>query len=233
MRALRYGLVFTADGVRVPHGADELYHLRRIWFGVVNFPAFLSFDHYLNHPLGATSVWPPLFDWSIAAAARVLAGPANQHGVEVVAAWAPPVIGAAAVVATAALARRAFSPAAGWAAGALLAALPAHVFFSGLGEVDHHVAVGVFVLVWLAAAMRVAGPPGADGRPRGAVVAGGAAAAALLLWPGALIDVALVQACLVVWLLATREQPLALARARALALLHGVAMIALAPFCLG
>jgi asparagine N-glycosylation enzyme membrane subunit Stt3 len=58
-----------------------LYHLRRIWFSVVNFPASLAFDSYMNHPLGAPAVWPPLFDWSIAAVARALVGPAEQGAV--------------------------------------------------------------------------------------------------------------------------------------------------------
>jgi dolichyl-diphosphooligosaccharide--protein glycosyltransferase len=207
--------------------------MRRIWFSVVNFPASLDFDPYVNFPAGGAAVWPPLFDWSLAAVARVLVGPASQHMVEVVAAWAPPVLGACTVLATTWLARRVFSPAAGWAAGALLAALPAHVFYSALGEVDHHVAVGLFVLWWLGAALRFAGPPAALGGPRGAIGAGVAAAASLLLWPGSLLHLAVVQAALALQLLATREQADALARARGLAWLHAVAALALSPFCVG
>jgi dolichyl-diphosphooligosaccharide--protein glycosyltransferase len=232
VRALRFGLVFTASGVRFPHGADELYHLRRIWFSVVNFPASLPFDSYMNYPIGAKPVWPPLFDWSIAAVARALTGPADQGAVEVVAAWAPPVIGAVAVVAAAWLARRSFSPAAGWVTGALLAVQPAHVFYSQLGEVDHHVAVGLLVLLLIGAAMRVAGPV-ATSTPRAAVTCGVAAAAAILLWPGSLLYVAVVQAFLVLQLLATREQATARARAHVLAALHATAMAVLLPFCAG
>jgi len=232
VRVLRFGLVFTAGGVRFPHGADELYHVRRIWFSVVNFPASLPFDPYLNHPLGAKPVWPPLFDWSIAAVARALVGPADQGAVEVIAAWAPPVLGAAAVLAAAWLARRTFSPAAGWVTGALLVVQPAHVFYSQLGEVDHHVAVGLFLLLLVAAAMRVAGPVATSG-PRAAVATGVAAAAAILLWPGSLLHVMVVQAFLVVQLLATREQAMARARTRALAALHATATFVLLPFCAG
>ena len=223
VRALRFGLVFTAGGVRFPHGADELYHLRRIWFSVVNFPASLYFDPYLNHPLGAPAVWPPLFDWSIAAVARALVGPADQGAVEVVAAWVPPVLGAVTVLVAAWLARRAFSPAAGWVTGALLAVQPAHVFYSQLGEVDHHVAVGLFVLLLIGAAMRLAGPVARPGRPRAAIATGVAAAAAILLWPGSLLHVGVVQAFLWLQLLATREQAIARLRARALAALHAAA----------
>ena len=232
VRALRFGLVFTPGGVRFPHGADELYHLRRIWFSVVNFPASLSFDSYLNHPLGAPAVWPPLFDWSIAAVARALVGPSDQAAVEAVAVWAPPVLGAAAVLAAAWLARRTFSPAAGWVTGALLAAQPAHVFYSRLGEVDHHVAVGLFLLLLIGAGMRQAGSVPGSG-PRAAIVTGVAVAAALLLWPGSLLYVTVVQAFLVLQLLATAEQPAARGRARALAELHAVAAVLLLPFCAG
>jgi dolichyl-diphosphooligosaccharide--protein glycosyltransferase len=232
VRALRFGLVFTASGVRFPHGADELYHLRRIWFSVVNFPASLSFDRYMNHPLGAPPVWPPLFDWSIAAVARVLVGPADQAAVETVAVWAPPVLGGLAVLAAAWLARRAFSPAAGWVTGALLAVLPAHVFYSTLGEVDHHVAVGLFLLLLIGAAMRLAGPVAASG-PRAAIAPGVAAAAAILLWPGSLLHVMVVQAFLVAQLLATQEQGVARLRARSLAALHATATVLLLPFCAG
>lgn len=233
MRALRYGLVFTASGVRFPHGADELYHLRRIWYSVVNFPASLGFDSYMNHPLGAPPVWPPLFDWSIAAVARALVGPADQAAVERVAAWAPPVVGAAAVLVAAWLARRTFSAAAGWVTGALLAVQPAHTFYSQLGEVDHHVAVGLFVLLLIGAALRLAGPAVAPRRVRAAIATGVAAAAAILLWPGSLLHVVVVQAFLLLQLLATREQSAARLRAGTLATLHATAMVVLLPFCAG
>ena len=231
-RALRFGLIFGAGGVQFPHGADEMYHMRRIWFSVVNFPASLDFDRYVDFPHGARCVWPPLFDWCIAAVARLLVGKANQGAVEVVAVWAPPVIGACAVLATAWLARRAFSPAAGWLSGALLAVLPGHIFYSALGEVDHHVAVGLLAVLLVAASMRLATPPGADWR-RAAIVAGGVAALAILLWPGSLLYVLVVQAYLTVQLLATGEKTLALARARSLGWMHAVTGAALAPFCFG
>jgi len=233
VRSLRFGLVFVDGEVRFPHGADELYHLRRIWFSVVNFPAALLFDTYMNHPEGAAPHWPPFFDWGIAAFARVFAGPGDQHGVERVAAWAPPVLGAFTVVAAAGLARRTFSPAAGWATGGLLAMLPAHVLHSSLGVVDHHVAVGLFATLLLAAAMRLAAPLGPVGRPHGVVATGGMIAASLLLWPGSLLFVLVVQLFLVAQVLVSAERAVALARARALATAHALAAALLVPFCAG
>lgn len=226
VRSLRYGLVFVGDEVRFPQGADEFYHLRRIWFTVVNFPAALSFDPYVNHPWGATPVWTPLFDWSLAAVVRLLVGASDQHAVEVVAAWAPPLLGAASVLAAAWLVRRTFSPAAGWVTGALLAVSPGHVFHSALGVVDHHVAVGLWLSLLVAAAMRLA----VEARPRAAVAAGAAIAAAIGLWPGFLLHVLPVQGFLVAQLFAGAEQRDAVTRARALALTHAVAALALLPF---
>jgi dolichyl-diphosphooligosaccharide--protein glycosyltransferase len=233
VRSLHYGLVFVGREVLHPTGADELYHLRRIWFTVRNFPASLEYDFYVNHPEGAPPLWPPFFDWGIAALARLLVGRDDQHGVEVVAAWMPPLIGALAVIAAAWLARRTFSPAAGWVTGALLVLLPAHVLHSALGQVDHHVAVGLFATLLLAAAMRSVGLPGPTGRPRGVVATGGMMAAAILLWPGFLLHVLVVQLFLVVQLLAVRDLPIAVVRARGLAVMHGVATVVLLPFCAG
>src|SRR5262245_3689371 len=206
--------------------------MRRIWFSVVNFPAALSLDRYLNHPEGATPIWTPAFDWSIAAVARGLVGP-DQHAVEVVAAWAPPLLGALAVVAAARLAGRTFSPAAGWVTGALLVPLPAHIFDSALGMVDHHVAVGLFATLLVAAAMRLAAPLGARGRPHGVVATGVMIAAGILLWPGFLLHVLFLQLFLLGQLLATAEQSGAVARARSLAATHAIAALLLLPFCAG
>jgi asparagine N-glycosylation enzyme membrane subunit Stt3 len=116
--------------------------------------------------------------------------------------------------------------------GALLAVLPAHVFYSTLGEVDHHVAVGLSLLLLVGAALRLAGPVAASGS-RAAVATGVAAAAAILLWPGSLLYVAVVQAFLGAQLLATRDQATTRLRARTLATLHATATLLLLPFCAG
>ncbi len=233
LRALRLGLVFVDGEVRFPMGEDELYHLRRIWFSVVHFPATLAFDLYMNHPEGAAPIWPPLFDWTVAALARAAVGAGDPHAVEVFAAWLPPLIGALGVLAAAWLARRTFSPAAGFVTGALLLVQPAHIRRSALGFVDHHAALGLFATLLLAAAMRLAGPLGPAGRPRGVVATGVVVAAAIGLWPGFVLHVAAVQLFLVAQLLALRDPAAAVARARGLAVAHAVAAALLLPFCVG
>ncbi|MEN8161181.1 MAG: STT3 domain-containing protein, partial [Myxococcota bacterium] len=232
LRAVRFGTVFQDGALHTLYAADEFYHLRRIWFTVVNFPASLDFDLYLNHPHGAPPIWPPFFDWGIAALARVLAGAEDQRAVEVVAAWVPPVLGGLAVLASAALVRRVHSAAAGWLTGVLLAVLPAHFAVSQLGEVDHHVAVGLLA-TWLVGS--AAGLAGAEpGATRWAAVRTGAlAAAAIGLWPGALLHALVIQAFLLGQMLLTSARADVAARARSLALLHAIAAALLLPFCIG
>jgi dolichyl-diphosphooligosaccharide--protein glycosyltransferase len=233
MRSLRFGIVFADGKVRFLTGADELYHLRRIWFTVVNFPASLDFDFYVNFPNGAAPVWSPLFDWSIAALARMAVGSQDQGAVEWVASWVPPLLGALTVITAALLARRTFSPAAGWATGLLLAVLPGHFFVSELGQVDHHVAVALATTLLVGAAMKLAGPLGPVGRPRGAVATGVAIAGAILLWPGSLLHVLVVQVVLVAQVLAAREKAIAEVRVHVVAAMHGIAAVLLLPFCAG
>lgn len=233
VRSLRFGLVFVDGEVRFPFGVDELYHMRRIWFTVVNFPATLDFDPYMNFPEGAPPIWSPVFDWTIAALAWVLVGARDQHAVEVVAAWAPPVLGSLAVLAAMGPARRGYSAAAGWWTGWLLLTPRAHVFLSEPGQVDHHVAVGLFAAVFVTVALRLARPPTRAAWPGAAVATGLAAAAAILLWAGALLHVLVVQVFLAFQLIATADSGLARARARSLAVMHGVAALAVAPYCVG
>ena len=63
------------------------------------------------------------------------------------------VLFAATVVVLYLLARRFYSTSVAWLAGAILAVLPAHYYFSNIGFVDHHVVVAMLTLLMLAAAM--------------------------------------------------------------------------------
>ena len=231
LRSLLHPFVFAGEDVRFLGGYDEFYHLRRIWFSVVHFPAVLDFDPWIDFPRGARSTWPPFFDWSVAALARLTVGP-DQRGVEALAAWVPPVLGALTVLAVALLARRYGGAAAGGLAGLLLAVLPVHVTYSSLASIDHHVAVALLAVLLVGAAMRLA-EPRAHGRWRAVVATGVLAAALILLWPGGLLHVLVVQLALLaqMGLAAARDE--ARVRARALAAVHAIAALLLAPFCLG
>ncbi|HKJ23671.1 MAG TPA: STT3 domain-containing protein [Myxococcota bacterium] len=211
-------LVVTDAGVHLTVPGDPYYHLRRIAWSVDHFPRVLEFDTYLNFPDGGRVVWPPAFDWTIAGVARAWVGGHDSAGAARIAARAPAVFGVLAVLAVFALARRRFSPGAGWLAGGLLAVLPNHVLHSQVGQLDHHVAVSLVAVGLLAAAMALVSSPRTRAW-RGAAV-GLAFGASLWLWPGMLIHVALLEAMLVVWVAAAAARDEACARARALAALN-------------
>jgi dolichyl-diphosphooligosaccharide--protein glycosyltransferase len=215
---------FTVQG-------DPYYHMRRIAYTVARFPASLEFDRYVSFPAGGQIAWTPAFDWSIAAVARAFVGPDDERAVERLAARAPAWLGLATVLAVTWLARRRFSPAAGWIAGGLLAVLPVHQAHSKVGQLDHHVAVALAFVGLLALSMALAR---ARGRTTGRALALGLGfAGGLHLWPGMLMHVAILEALLSAWVLRAEERAQAVARARALALANAAAWLGTAPFCMG
>jgi asparagine N-glycosylation enzyme membrane subunit Stt3 len=234
VRCYALPLVLDPERVHFPHGADELYHLRRILYAYVHFPGRLDFDPYLNFPHGGRAIWPPAFDWLLAALARLLVRGGDLDAATRLVSFAPPVLGAATVVLVAGLGRRLHSPRAGFAAGLLLALLPAHVMNSQLGNVDHHVAVGLATTLLLWAGTRLAGAPSAPQRRLWlATQAGVAIAGNLLLWPGSLLHVLVFQAVLGLHALLAPGPAEAAARARAFALCQAVATLLILPSCLG
>jgi len=238
VRVMSWYSVFWPDGVHF-FGNDAFYHLRRIQYSVAHFPAVLSFDPFINHPHGAQPIWPPTLDWLIALLLRPLAGTAQPELVERIVVFLPPVVGAATVVALYLLARRFYSASVAWLAGAILAVLPGHRYYSQLGFVDHHVVVAFLTLLMLAAAMHLlregsSAPAAAGGRAlRISALLGAAMAACLLVWPGALIHVAIIQVAMLVRLLTARELPASIAWARRFALANAVACVCVMPLSAG
>jgi len=236
VRALPWRLVFDAGRVVFPDN-DAYYHARRVFYTVVRFPEFLGFDPYLNFPHGGEPIWSPLFDFAVAVLGRFTVG-ADLPALERLLVWIPPALGAATAVLAWSLAKVHFGRGAAWLAGGLVAVLPAHFLYSRIGFLDHHAAVALVGAALLGAGMRwlAAGarPPAPPGPSRGLALASGVlVGAALLLWPGMILDVALFQAgCLA--LLVTRAQASDARRvALAGALAHAVAALLVAPFAWG
>ncbi len=231
VRALPHPTVFTDSGV-FPDGTDAYYHLRRIAYTVVNFPSFLGFDPYVSFPDGGRPIWTPLFDFALAALARLGLGPVSGPPLEAFLMWAPPLLGAIGVLALYALARRAWGGSVAFAAALLLALLPAHFVYSQLGGLDHHVAVALAVTLVLAAGLSLLRRLAAGPRAlfTGAVGLGAAQAFALLLWPGCLLAVATIDAALVACAIASARREEAVALARSVAFAHVVAFVLVAPF---
>jgi len=153
VRSLGLEFVFVGDDVVFPP-ADPQYHLRRAFFTFVHFPDVLLFDPYINYPGGAPVPWPPLFDWTLGAVARLVAQ--DVHGFERVAAWASPVAGGLAVVPIALAGSLLGGRRVGLVAGVFYALLPIAVDYGRVGYADHHATVAMIgaclLLVCLASA---------------------------------------------------------------------------------
>ncbi|HEX5750565.1 MAG TPA: glycosyltransferase family 39 protein [Archangium sp.] len=131
----------TADGRNVLGGGfvelvptDSHYYIRFARLQQLAFPRFEPFDPYINHPTGASIIWPPLHTWGVALFLAL--GPAQP---ERAAAWVGPVVSLLELGLLSLLIRR------GWGRGvalgtlALLALVPSAVMAGTLGTADHHV----------------------------------------------------------------------------------------------
>ncbi len=228
-RMLHDPVVLPPDGAFHAPDPDVHYHLRRIEWTAVHYPHVLDFDPYLNHPAGARVIWPAPFDFALATLVQLTGNSGDRPASERLLARVPPVLGALAACAVAAIGWRRFGATTGAFAGTILAVLPAHVTYSHSGYVDHHVAVSLLSAGMLGAALAlVAQPPSREGRVR-PVALGLAMGGLVALWPGALLQVAWLQALLTVFVLGTVDRSQASRRAGQLALAHAVAALGVAP----
>ena len=234
VRALPFPTVFAPSGVH-PSGPDAYYHLRRIAYTVVGFPRFLDFDPYVAFPDGGRPIWTPLFDFALAALARLCLGPQSGAPLERLLMWVSPCVGAATVLALYLIARRVWGPPTAGLAALLLALLPAHFVYSQLGELDHHGAVAFAVTLLFGSGLTRLRPVGAGGGSllAGALPLGASQAFALLLWPGCLFAVVTVDAALLACIATRTRREEAVALARRCALAHVFALLAVAPFAWG
>jgi dolichyl-diphosphooligosaccharide--protein glycosyltransferase len=187
-RMLSFATVFES---RVElFGNDAYYHMRRVLYGLEHFPDWLDFDPYLNFPDGARPIWTPVFDWLSTLFALPFAAVGGVVGAETAAALIPPLLGASCAVALYGAARPVFGEATARLAGALLALLNAHVWYSQVGFFDHHAAVALVAAAMLWGALRfIANVPTLGSSFALSICQ----AAALALWPGMLLHVALVE----------------------------------------
>lgn len=197
LRGLNHAQVFDGGAGVVFPAYDAYYHLVRAFETMRNFPWVPLSDPGMNHPYGAPVIWPPLFDFLLAAVGIAAGGPENADSVETALAWLIPFMGAATVFPVYWLivqitGRRAEA----LAGAALLAVTPAHILYSGVGYVDHHAAVTFLATLMFALFL-------AAYRGSGACLGGAALAmaAGLLTWNGFILYVGILDAWLF-WLLA-------------------------------
>lgn len=147
--AIPYTSIFTGEFVRFG-GYDPWYHMRLVENTLHHFPHRISFDPYTYYPHGATVHFPPLFDqllvfiiWVIGAGNPLQT--LGQHGIEVIAAWYPAILGALTVIPVYLIGKELWNKGAGLLSAALIAILPGQFLArSLLGFVDHHVAETLF-----------------------------------------------------------------------------------------
>lgn len=126
-------------------GYDDYYHMRRILYTVNHFPSTLWFDSYLNYPHGLAITWPPLWDQMVAAIALAL-GQHSQHGIELVGAVLPAVIGSTVIVAIYYMVREAFDRRVAILAAFMAALSPDQLRQTMFGLPDHHGLEGLLLV---------------------------------------------------------------------------------------
>jgi asparagine N-glycosylation enzyme membrane subunit Stt3 len=193
------GTVFVGGQVLID-GTDGYYHLRRAFLINQHFPAVPQSDSFLGPPAGGILSWPPLFDFLLAASARLAPG-SPEAALEGVGARLPVLFGLLEVVLVAAVARRLAGPRAGTVAALLAAVLPAVARYSLLGNLDHDPAIeslALLALLPLAGALESGSHPApARSRPRETAILAVARAALPLMWAGSMIHFGLVVVLLV------------------------------------
>ena len=202
-----------------------------ILFSLERFPEALRFDRYINYPHGGEPIWTPLFDGVLALLAfpvYVGADPASAARVETVLMWVPPILGAATVVVVYWMARRIFDPTTALVSGVILALLSGHYWYSQVGFIDHHAAVALLSASLLAVATRGISALG-DRRLWGWAVATGLVLALLVLvWPGALLHVLILEAALLGFFATRQSQDEARRAASASVVVNAVAALTVA-----
>lgn len=152
VRVLPVASVLSPDRVHF-HGPDAYLHLGRIRYALENFPSLLGMDPYTAFPGGSAPPWPPLFDAVFALLLAPFAAVGGPAALELAAAWVPPLLGAAAVVAAWLLARRYFGERVALCAAAFLAVLGGHFSATQLGAFGASAAMSLATTALLAATM--------------------------------------------------------------------------------
>lgn len=138
--AFPWDSVFSPVGIKLT-GIDAYYYMRLVDNLVANFPYLNEFDPYIIYPGGdfITRV-PSFFAYILAGAVRLIGGAAaDQHTVDSIAVFVPPLLGALCVIPAYVIGRALSNRWAGLAAALFIAAMPGELLSRTLlGNTDHH-----------------------------------------------------------------------------------------------
>jgi dolichyl-diphosphooligosaccharide--protein glycosyltransferase len=140
--ALPWDSIFSAAGIKLT-GVDAYYYMRLVDNLVVNFPYLNVFDPYILYPGGdfITRV-PAFFAYILSGAVRLLGGAAaDQHTVDSIAVFVPPLLGALSVIPVYFIGRALVNRWAGLIAALIFSIMPGQLLSCTLlGNTDHHCA---------------------------------------------------------------------------------------------
>jgi len=146
---LPYDSIFSGAFVRFG-GNDPWYNMRLVENILHNFPHRIYFDALTHYPHGTNVPFAPLFDYLLAVIIWIVGlgkpfDTLGHHGIEVIGAWYPAVLGALTVIPVYFIGKELWNRNAGLLSAALIAILPGQFLSrSLLGFTDHHVAETLF-----------------------------------------------------------------------------------------
>jgi len=144
--ALPYNQVFVGSWVKMT-GIDAYYYMRLVDNLVRNFPNLTEFDPYMQFPGGSgTGGAPDFFAYLMGGIIWLIGlGKPDQHMVDVIGVYIPPVLAALTIVAVFFIGKMLGSKWLGLLAAGLLAIMPGEFLNrSLLGYTDHHIAEVLF-----------------------------------------------------------------------------------------
>jgi len=141
---LPYNSVFGGPFVKFG-GNDPWYHMRIVENTLHNFPHRIWYDAFTYYPHGGYNPFAPLFDYLLSVIIWIIGlgnpyATLGQHGIEVIGAWYPAVLGALVVIPVYLIGKEIYNRNVGLFAAGLIAVLPGpSLTRTTLGFTDHDV----------------------------------------------------------------------------------------------
>lgn len=118
---------------------DSYYHMRRIVYTVIHYPFSNVYDSYVNFPHGFQVGWPPLLDLISATFSLIIGlGHPSRFIIEIASSLTPVIMGLVSIVLVYYITRDTINDKVALLAALIMALLPAAVFKTMFGVVNHH-----------------------------------------------------------------------------------------------